>query len=94
MAKMKNRCVDVSELLRSLSHPQRLLILGHLSQGEKTVSDLQDHCDISQSQLSQFLNRMLAEGLVKRERRGKFQYYSLKEPHLHKLIESIHHIFC
>ena len=94
MAKMKKNCIEVSELLRSLSHPQRLLILGHLAQGEKTVSELQTLCEISQSQLSQFLNRMHAEDLVRRERRGKFQYYSLKNLQVRKLIESIHNLFC
>jgi ArsR family transcriptional regulator, virulence genes transcriptional regulator len=94
MIKMKNHCFEVSELLRALSHPRRLLILGHLTQGKKTVSELQGLCGISQSQLSQFLNKMLSDGLVAKERQGKYQFYSLKDTHVLHLIESIQKIFC
>jgi len=92
--KMEKKCELVSGLLRSLSHPQRLMIMGHLIQGDKTVSELQMLCEISQSQLSQFLARMRLEGLIECERRGRFQYYSVSDPKIVKLIQSIHAIYC
>lgn len=91
---MKKQCGEVSSLLRALSHPQRLMILGYLTQGEKTVTELQNLCGLSQSQLSQFLVRMKAEGLLNCQRRGRFQYYQIEDPRLLKLIESLHSIFC
>ena len=94
ISKMENKCVEVSGLLRALSHPQRLMILGHLTQGEKTVSELQELCGISQSQLSQFLGRMKLEGLVDCHRKGRFQYYGAKDERVIKLIEAIHMIYC
>ena len=91
---MENKCDTVSGLLRALSHPQRLMILGHLVNGEKTVTQLQDLCDISQSQLSQFLGRMKLEGLIGCRRGGRFQYYSVADQKIVKLIQAIHSIFC
>ncbi len=92
--KIARKCEEVSGLLRSLSHPQRLMILGHLAQGPKTVSELQKLCDLQQSQLSQFLGRMKLEGLVACERKGRFQFYSAADKRIVELIGAIQKIFC
>lgn len=94
VSKMEKSCQQVSDLLRSLSHPQRLMILGHLTQGSKSVSELVGLCAISQSQLSQFLGRMKAEGLIESERQGKYQYYAIADQRLIQLIAVIQNIFC
>jgi ArsR family transcriptional regulator len=94
ISKIEAKCEEVSNLLRSLSHPQRLMIMGHLIQGEKTVSELQALCDISQSQLSQFLGRMRLEGLVSSERRARFQYYFVTDERTAKLISMIQALYC
>lgn len=70
------------------------MIMGHLCHGEKTVSELVALCELSQSQLSQFLNRMKLEGLVSCQRRGRFQYYSPADPKIVKLIQAVQAIFC
>ena len=94
VSKIEKSCVAVGELLRSLAHPQRLLILGHLTQGPKTVSQLQDLCQISQSQLSQFLGRMKSEGLVACQRQGRYQYYQAADANVLRLIAAIQDIYC
>ena len=94
VSKIERRCEEVSGLLRALSHPQRLMILGHLIKGSKTVSELQELCGLQQSQLSQFLVRMKLEGLISCERQGRFQCYSVADDRLIKLIGSIQKIFC
>lgn len=94
VSKIENSCEEVSDLLRALSHPQRLMIMGHLSQGPKTVTELTERCEVSQSQLSQFLGRMKAEGLVKSERQGKYQYYAIHDERLTQLMAAIQNIFC
>lgn len=94
ISKLENRCGEAAALLRSLSHPGRLLVLGHLLQGEKSVSELQQLCGISQSQLSQFLGRMKLEGLVRSEKKGRFCYYSTASPKVTRLIEAISSIYC
>lgn len=91
---LKRNCDDICALLKALCHPGRLLILGHLLQGPKTVSDLQEATSISQSQLSQFLTRMKMEKLVVSERKGRFQYYDVADERVEKLIRAISSICC
>jgi len=92
--KMESKCEEVSALLKALSHPGRLLIMGHLVAGPKSVSELQELCGISQSQLSQFLSRMKLEELVSCERKGRFQYYAAADEKIIRLIRSVQQIFC
>ena len=92
--KMENYCDEVCLILKALSHPQRLLILGHLMSGVKTVSELVDACGISQSQMSQFLTRMRFEGLVEANKMGKYQYYSIGDKRLIRLLEVLQVEYC
>ena len=91
---MVKQCASTAQILKSLAHPQRLQILCHLSEGKKTVGELENLCQISQSQVSQFLQRMKSEGLVIAERDGKFVQYQILDPKVMKLIQSLHKIFC
>lgn len=91
---MRNQCVNVSRILKALAHPQRLMILCFLSDGEKTVGEIEQACDASQSAVSQFLNRMRLEGLVQSEKRAQFVYYEIKDPQVKQLIKSLYKIFC
>lgn len=92
--KIKGSCGQVCLILKSLSHPQRLLVLGYLLAGDKTVSELVGLCRISQSQMSQFLIRMKIEGLIKAHRRGKYQYYSIADDRLVRLIKTLQEEYC
>ncbi|MCB9073169.1 MAG: helix-turn-helix transcriptional regulator [Bdellovibrionaceae bacterium] len=92
--KMERSCEDVSQVLKSLAHPRRLLVLGHLSNGDKTVNELVDLCDVSQSQMSHFLMRLSYEGLVKCEKNGRYRVYSIADKRLKKLLETIQKEYC
>lgn len=92
--KIKKSCVEVSQMLKALAHPQRLMILGNLLQGPKTVGELVESCEASQSQISQFLTRMKLEGLVKAERDGRFVTYSVADSRLAKLMRVIQNEYC
>lgn len=94
LKKMEENCQNVALIMKSLSHPQRLMILCHLSLNEKTVSELEDLCHISQSQISQFLSRMKLEKLITSEKRGLFVFYRIADDRTKKLISSLHKIFC
>lgn len=93
-AAIQANCQEVASLLKTIAHPQRLMILCHLSQAEMSVSELQLKCALSQSQLSQFLKRMTEEGLLTSRRAGNFMYYRLSDPRTIKLIKSLNKIFC
>jgi DNA-binding transcriptional ArsR family regulator len=91
---MKSKCDEVSSLMKAIAHPQRLMIMCYLSEHERNVSELLEVCDISQSQLSQFLNRMQREKLLKVRKEGNFSYYSIADKNIIKLIQSMQKIFC
>ena len=91
---MRKNCDNVSQILKALSHPQRLVILCYLSEGSRTVSEIEDFCGMSQSATSQFLVRMKLEGLVSSEKVGKFVTYRIDDSRVEELVSSLHHIFC
>jgi DNA-binding transcriptional ArsR family regulator len=91
---MQEKCVEVSSLLKHFSHPQRLLILCYLSDGEKQVSDIQEAVGLSQSQTSQFLKRMQGEGLLDQRREKNYVFYFVKNKDVIKLLKSMQKIFC
>lgn len=92
--KLKRSCDEVSSILKAMAHPQRLLILGYLLNGEKTVTELVELCEISQSQMSQFLTRMKYEGLIDSRKEGKFQHYSIADMRLIQLMKAIQAQYC
>lgn len=94
VSKMKKTCEDVCQILKSLSHPQRLMILGYLLNQPRTVSQLVELTGISQSQVSQFLTRLKYEGLIQSERQGKFQFYSIADQRLIHLMTAIQANYC
>ena len=91
---MKEKCVEVSSLLKHFSHPQRLLILCYLSDGEKQVSDIHAAVGLSQSQTSQFLKRMHNEGLLGLRREKNYSFYYVENLKVLKLLKSMQKIFC
>jgi DNA-binding transcriptional ArsR family regulator len=92
--RLKRSCVEVSQILKALAHPQRLMIMGHLLHHPKTVSELVKICDASQSQISHFLMRMKLEGLVESSRDGRFVYYSIADKRLVRLMHAIQSEYC
>ena len=91
---MQAKCEEVAGVMKAIAHPQRLMLMCHLSQGEKSVSELLALCDVSQSQLSQFLNRLQREKLLRVRREGNFSYYRIADKNMTKLIQSMQKIFC
>jgi ArsR family transcriptional regulator, virulence genes transcriptional regulator len=94
MKLMQEKCVEVSSFLKHFSHPQRLLILCYLSDGEKQVSDIYEAVGLSQSQTSQFLKRMQNEGLLNLRREKNFSFYYIQNKDVVKLLKSMQKIFC
>ena len=92
--KMKNNCESVAAILKAISHPQRLMLLCHLADGEKTVGELEALCGGSQSAISQFLKMMKLEDMLSSEKRGLFVYYRIHDPKVKKLVFSLYKIFC
>lgn len=94
LSQMKNNCDNVAAILKAIAHPQRLMLLCHLADGEKTVGELEKLCGGSQSSISQFLKLMKLEDMVTSEKRGLFVYYKILDPKVKKLVFSLYKIFC
>ncbi len=83
-----------SELLKALSHETRLLILCLLSEGEKSVSELEDILDMPQATVSQQLARLRFDRLVTARREGRMIYYSIVDEEVSSVIETLYGLFC
>ncbi|WP_235816289.1 ArsR/SmtB family transcription factor [Phaeovulum vinaykumarii] len=91
---MTARAQEASAFLKALAHEGRLMILCHLSSGERSVTELETLLDSRQAAVSQQLARLRLEGLVSCRREGKAIYYSLSDPRAARLIELIYEMFC
>jgi len=83
-----------SELLKALSHETRLLILCILSEGEKSVSELEAVLSMPQAAVSQQLARLRIDGLVKARREGRSIYYSIAGSDVSSVVETLYELFC
>ena len=82
------------ELLKAMANEWRLMILCQLSEGEKTVSELQAMLGLSQSALSQHLAVLRRERIVKARKHAQSVSYSLSGEDATKVMETLHDVFC
>lgn len=80
--------------LKALAHEGRLMILCHLSSGEKSVTELEQLLNSRQAAVSQQLARLRLEGIVSCRRDGKTIYYALHDPKAARLIGVVYEMFC
>lgn len=85
---------EVSSVLRVLGHSGRLMVLGHLRDGGKTVTQLQELIDAPQPVVSSHLARLRHEGLVRFERFGKCCVYHLADGPVRDLLDQLDRVFC
>lgn len=83
-----------SDFLKALSHENRLLLLCLLSEGERSVSELEGILSMRQSAVSQQLARLRLDNLVVARRDGKAVLYSLANDDVRRMIGVIYDIFC
>ncbi|PZF78472.1 transcriptional regulator [Aestuariivirga litoralis] len=79
-----------TDILKSLSHEGRLLILCLLTDGEKSVSEIEDLMDMPQAAVSQQLARLRLDGLVAARRDGRSIFYSIASDDAARLISTLH----
>jgi ArsR family transcriptional regulator len=82
------------ELMKTLGHRDRLMILCHLTSGEKSVGELATLLDIPQSPLSQHLARMRREALVTTRREAQTIYYSIASEDAARIVALMHELYC
>ncbi len=74
---MKPFAARATLLLKLMGNEHRLMVLSHLSAGEKSVGELEALVGLTQSALSQHLARLRRDGLVRTRRDRQTIYYSL-----------------
>ena len=89
-----NQARKASDLMKVLSHESRLLILCILTEGEKSVSELEEIMSMPQSAVSQQLARLRFDRLVTTRRDGRVIYYSIASEEVASMIESLYEFFC
>jgi DNA-binding transcriptional ArsR family regulator len=82
------------ELLKAMSNEWRLMILCHLSEGEKTVGELQSLLGLSQSALSQHLAILRREKIVQPRKHAQSVSYSLAGDEATMVMATLHDVFC
>lgn len=83
-----------SALLKAMCNERRLLILCYLSQGERSVGELEDLVGLSQSALSQHLARLRRDKLVRTRRSAQNIYYSLNGHEAQTIMGTLHSLYC
>jgi ArsR family transcriptional regulator len=91
---MINQAESASAFLKALSHEGRLMILCHLSSGEKSVTELEQLLATRQAAVSQQLARLRLEGLVSCRREGKTVFYTLSDHRARQMIDLVYNLFC
>lgn len=94
MAGMLRNARKASDLLKSIAHENRMMILCILADGEKAVSELEVLLKLRQPSVSQQLARLRADGLVTTRRDGKTIYYSLASNEAAQVVNLLYTIYC
>ena len=92
--RMAENAARASNFLKAISHEGRLMILCHLSAGEKSVTELEELLSARQAAVSQQLSRLRLEGLVIPRREGKAIYYRLADDRPRRILEVVYELFC
>jgi len=80
---------QAAECLKTLAHPHRLRMVQLMLQGQYTVGELAEACELPSHMASEHLRLMQRCGFLKADKEGRFVYYSVAEPHLANIMSCI-----
>ena len=84
-----------ANMIKAISHPMRLAILGHLGDGNQlSVTEIHNLLEIEQSTASHHLGILKDKGILASVRRGKNTLYYLKRKNLTTLVRCISECAC
>jgi ArsR family transcriptional regulator, zinc-responsive transcriptional repressor len=84
---------EAAECLRTLAHPVRLRMVQMMLQGEFTVGDLAEACEIASHMASEHLRMMQHCGFLTRRQEGRRTYYQVAEPAVGRIMKCIENRF-
>jgi len=83
----------MAESFKALGDPTRLRILALLFDGERSVGDLAEHLDVSQSAVSHQLRILRTLDIVRYRKDGREVYYALADDHVRDILSrTLEHI--
>jgi len=94
LSEIKANAAKASDLLKSMSSRARLMILCHLVEQERSVTELEQLLELSQSAISQHLAILRREHLVETRRDGQNIYYSLDSAEAMAILSTLYGIYC
>ena len=94
MTLLQSRAQEAAALLKALANPDRLLLLCHLLDAERTVAELGEITGILQPTLSQQLAVLRHEDLVATRREGKHIHYRVASPAVRAVLQTLYRLYC
>lgn len=89
LSELKANANVMAGRLKIMSHPERLLMLCRLDEGEASVTELVDLSGLSQSAVSQHLAMLRDENVVTIRGEAQTRFYSLKDPIVREIIHAL-----
>ncbi len=90
LSQLKANAAVMAGRLKLMSHPERLLMLCRMDEGEVSVNELVELSGLSQSSVSQHLALLREEDAVTVRGEAQVRYYSLKDP----IVRGVIHALC
>lgn len=94
MNELQRNAIRVAGLLKAMSNPARLVILCQITEGERSVGELERAVGLSQSSISQHLAVLRSKKVVSSRRVGQTVLYSLAGDEVEALMSTLHTVFC
>jgi len=94
LTELHDMASNACELLKAMSNKWRLMILCQLSEGEKTVGELQSLLGVGQSAVSQHLAILRREEIVASRKDAQSIFYSLSGDEAIRVMATLHDVFC
>lgn len=89
LKRLRPNAQPASELLKSLSHPYRLMICCQLIDGEMEVGKLETELELKQPNLSRELGKLRNDGLIEARRAGTTVLYQLADKRIIWILEGL-----
>jgi len=86
---LKSNVASMAGRMRLMSHPERLLMLCRMDEGEVSVSELVELTGLSQSSVSQHLAMLREEGVVEFRAEAQVRHYRLSDATLRAIIHAL-----
>ncbi|ENN88571.1 hypothetical protein RHSP_64968 [Rhizobium freirei PRF 81] len=91
---MQEKAVEAADFMRLFSTPNRLILLCHIAQKERSVGEIQDDLGLKQPGLSQQLSELRQAGVVQTRRESRQIYYSIADDRVAVIMQMLMQMFC